>query len=309
MLNQLFSTSRPAGYIVIAVFLLFAYSLNLFSDVTWMADPTEVLKKIILFFVMVLSVLLVQFISVKNQLNSNSLYSLFFYSCFLLLFSSYFENSKIIMANFFVLLGLRRLFSMHSMITPKQKLFDASLWFLMAAVFNSWTILFLAMVYLTVIWYVSEDYRNWIIPIIASAVVAVLFYTYGLATDFDFIEYWKEKFVLSLNFQYFENNFQRIALSIFAALCCLFISYQATLMKKAPMHQHNLYKSILMCFIIGASIYVLCSPKQNACLVYTFFPLSIAAGNFVLNVEQKWIKETVMVAVLIISVFVFAMQL
>lgn len=309
MLNQLFSTSRPIGYIILAVFLLLAYSLNLFSDLTWMANPTEVLKKIILFFVMVLSVLLVQFISVKNQLNSNSLYSLFFYSCFLLLFSSYFDTGKIIIANFFVLLGLRRLFSMHSMITPKQKLFDASLWFLLATLFNSWTILFLLMVFLTVIWYVSEDYRNWIIPFIASGVVAVLFYTYGLATDLNFIAYWQQKFILSFDFQYFENNYQRIALSIFVALCCLFVSYQFSLTKKAPINQHNLYKSILMCFIIGASIYVLSSPKYNALLVYTFFPLSIAAGNFMLNVENKWIKEVVMLGVLLLSVGVFLLQL
>jgi len=309
MLNQLFSTSRPIGYILIAAALLIAYSLNLFSETSWMTDSTELAKKIVLFFVMVLSVFLVQFISVKNHLHSNSLYSLYFYSCFLLLFPSYFDNNKIILANFFVLLGLRRLFSMHSMLVPKQKLFDASLWFLLASIFNSWLILFLVMVYMAIIWYVSEDYTNWLIPLIACAVVAVLFYTYGLATDFDFILYWKEKFDWSLDFQYFDNNYQRIALSGFVALVCLFIVRQIALMKNAPIHQHKLYKNILMCFIIGALVYLFSFPKFNASLVYTFFPLSIAASNFVLSIDQKWLKEVVMIGVLIFSVLIFFMQL
>lgn len=309
MLNQLFSTSRPVGYIVIATMLLFVYCLNLFSDLTWMADPAEVVRKIALFFCVVGSVFLVQFISIKNQLNSNSLYSLFFYSCFLMLFSSYLDSAKVIMANLLVLLGLRRIFSMHSLMVPKQKIFDASLWFLLAGLFNSWAVLFIILVYFAIVWYVSQDYRNWMIPLIACSIVAILFYTYGLMMDINFLQFWSEKFMISFDFQYFENNFQRIALSIFAALCCLFITSQFKLIKRAPMHQHTLYKNILMCFVIGALIYLVSSPKQNASLVYTFFPLSIAAGNFILNIDQKWLKETIMISVLLLSFFVFAMQL
>lgn len=309
MLNQIFSSSRPIGYILIAVGLFIAYCVNLFSDVSWMVDSYEIVKKIGLFFCIVLSVLLVQFISVKNGLNSNNLFSLFFYSCFLLLFSTYFDHGRVIVSNLFILLGLRRLLSMHSMRVLNQKIFDASLFILAASLFNTWSILFLILVYYSIIIYTSQDFRSWIIPLVAIVIVAILFYTYGLLTNLDFITYFQERFIWSFNFQYFENNFQRIALSIFAALSCLFIMAQAILYKRAPIHQHTLYKTILLCFIIGALVYIFEFPKYNASLVFTFFPLSIAAGNLVMNVEQKWVKELIMFGVLIISTIIFMMQL
>lgn len=309
MLNKFFSTTRPAGYVLIALVLLITYSLKLFSDISWLSNPVDIIEKTGLFICIVLSVLLVQFISVKNNLNSNSLYSLYFYSCFLILFSSYMDNAQLILSNLCILLGLRRIFSLHSLLVPKQKIFDASIWFLIAMLLNSWSVLFLLMIYFAIIWYASNDYRNWLIPIIAISIVAILFYSYCLFYNIDFIDFWSQKFHYSLNFYYFDNDYQRVALSLFVAFCFLFITTQAKLINRVALNQQAIYKNVLGCFAIGAVIYLIGFPKSNSLLVYTFFPLSIAAGNFVLNIDQKWIKESILIGILIVSMFIFLMQL
>jgi len=309
MLTNLFSKSRPIGYIVIGLLLLVVYLLQSISDLSWLQSPTALIEKIILFFVVAFSVLLIQFITVKNNLAINNLYSLFFYACFLILFPTYFDDSELIIANLFILLALRRIISLQTLKTPKIKTFDASLWIFFATLFESWTILYFLMVYLAIIWYVSEDYRHWIIPFVALFTVTILFYTYSLLAHIDIVEYWKNKYAVGFNFDYFDNVYQNICISLFATISVFFIANQLMQLKKIKPNQLNLYKNIVLCFIIGVVIFVLAPEKSNGLLVFTFFPLSIIGGNFIKNTKSAWIKETVLSMILILSLILFLLKL
>src|SRR5690606_40814388 len=105
-----------------------------------------------------------------------------------------------------VLLALRRIVSLQTLNESKLKIFDASLWIFIATLFESWTILYFAMVYLAIIWYVSNDYRNWTIPLIALLTVTILFYTYSLFYGIDLVAFWTDKYAVGFNFSYFENR-------------------------------------------------------------------------------------------------------
>lgn len=309
MLRKLFSNSRPIGYIVISLGLLITYSFYLFADSSWLQSSAEIVNKFLLFIAMVATVLLVQFTSIKNQLNSNSLYSFFFYLCFILLFPSYLKNSNIILSNFLVLLGTFRLFSMFSLEDIKQKIFDAGLLFACASLFDPWAILYFLLIYFSILQNASQDYRNWLIPFVSIAVCGVLTYCYFLAKEIDFVDFLQNKFTPSFNFQYFENDYQRLALSVFTSISCLFFVNQLRLLKDVPMHLTSHYKKLLFCFIIGIAIFVIQNPKANASLSYTFFPLSIAAGNFVLHLQNKWMKELFLWLSLFIATTFFLLNL
>ena len=302
MLTNLFSKSRPIGYVVIGLMLLATYILHLLSDLKWLQSPTVVIEKSFLFVVMVFSVLLIQFITVKNYLAVNNLYSLFLYACFLILFPTFYDDSQLIIANLLVLLALRRIISLQTLNEPKIKIFVATL-------FESWTILYFVMIYLAIIWYVNQDYRNWIIPLIALLTVTILFYTYSLFYDINLVEFWTDKYDVGFNFSYFENVYQNIALSFLATIAVLFTVYQLTNLKSIATNQVTLYKNIVLCFVIGAAIYIITPEKSNGLLVFTFFPLSIIGGNFIANTPIKWVKEAVLATILGVSLLLFLLKL
>src|SRR5690554_8200170 len=79
--------------------------------------------------------------------------------------------------------------------------------------------------------------------------------------------------------------------------------------KNIPTNQLNLYKNIVLCFIIGAAIYVIAPEKSNGLLVFTFFPLSIIGGNFIALTESQWVKETVLSLILGFSLMLFLLNL
>lgn len=309
MLANLFSKSRPVGYIVIGIILLTTYIIHLVSDLSWLQSPAIVIEKSFLFVAVVFSVLLIQFITLKNYLAVNNLYSLFLYACFLILFPSFYDDWQLIISNLLILLALRKIISLQTLNLPKIKIFDASLWIFVATLFESWTILYFIMLYLAIIWYVNEDYRHWIIPFIALFTVTILFYTYSLFYKIDLVSFWEGKYAVGFNFSYFENTYQNIALALFATIAVLFLFYQFTNLKTIPSNQQNLYKSILLCFIIGAGIYVIAPEKSNGLLVFTFFPLSIIGGNFISNTPTKWVKETVLATIFIVSLILFFIKL
>src|SRR5690554_3305392 len=281
MLTNLFSRSRPIGYVVIGLMLLITYILHLISDLSWLQSSSIIIEKSLLFIMVVFSVLLIQFITVKNYLAVNNLYSLYLYACFLILFPTFYDDAQLIIANLFVLLALRRIISLQTLNDPKIKIFDASLWIFFAALFESWTILYFVMIYIAIIWYANEDYRNWIIPFVALLTVTILFYTYTLITHGDILLFWKDNFNIGFNFNYFDSVYQNIGLSFFATLAFFFTVYQLTNLKNIATHQLTLYKNIVLCFVVGVAIFVLTPQKSNGLLVFTFFPLSIIGGNFI----------------------------
>lgn len=309
MLTNLFSRSRPIGYVVIGLMLLITYILHLISDLSWLQSSSIIIEKSLLFIMVVFSVLLIQFITVKNYLAVNNLYSLYLYACFLILFPTFYDDAQLIIANLFVLLALRRIISLQTLNDPKIKIFDASLWIFFAALFESWTILYFVMIYIAIIWYANEDYRNWIIPFVALLTVTILFYTYTLITHGDILLFWKDNFNIGFNFNYFDSVYQNIGLSFFATLAFFFTVYQLTNLKNIATHQLTLYKNIVLCFVVGVAIFVLTPQKSNGLLVFTFFPLSIIGGNFIAKSTAYWIKETVLTVILAVSLLLFLLKL
>ncbi len=309
MLTNLFSKSRPIGYVAIGLLLLLTYFIHLISDLKWLQSPAVIIEKSFLFVVVAFSILLIQFITVKNYLAVNNLYSLFLYACFLILFPTFYDDSQLILANLLVLLALRRIISLQTLNEPKIKIFDASLWIFVATLFESWTILYFLMIYLAVIWYVNQDYRNWIIPFIALLTVTILFYTYSLFYNIDLVEFWTDKYDVGFNFSYFENIYQNLALSFFASIAVLFTVYQLTNLKSIATNQVTLYKNIVLCFLIGVVIYVISPEKSNGLLVFTFFPLSIIGGNFIAQTPNKWVKEAILATILGVSLLLFLLKL
>jgi len=133
-----------------------------------------------------------------------------------LFFPNILNNTKLLLANFFILLSLRRLVSLQTLKAPKEKIFDAALWIFVASLFHFWCILFIIIVYISIIFHVSRDYRNWLIPFIAFFATAVIFVLYDLVVDNAAVSTYLQSELMNLQLDYFTNKYQNIAFSIYA---------------------------------------------------------------------------------------------
>src|SRR3970040_3015553 len=166
MITSVFKKSTPLNFSLVVILILVFFLMYQFQDISWMNSGILILKKAVILSVLLASVLITNFVAKKNGLSKDSTYTIFFYFLFLLFFPSVLDNLDLIASNFFILLALRRLISLQSLKASKEKIFDASLWIFLATLFHFWSIIFIVLVFISIMFHVARDYRNWILPFI-----------------------------------------------------------------------------------------------------------------------------------------------
>ena len=309
MLASVFNKSKPINYALIGVLITLFYFLYLFKDTYWVEYFSLILQKVGLYLLLAFSVFLVNFITRKNSLSRDNTYAMFLFTMFLVLFPTILVNTKIIVANFFLLLALRRLISLQSLITPKEKIFDASFWIFVASFFHFWCIIFILLVFISIVFHVSRDYRNWIIPFIAFFSASTLYVLTVLLFGNELFYDLYADIQTSFDFTYFENIYQNIALALFSSIALFFVVAQVAMLSAKPINLHSSYKKVIFSFLIGVAIYVLSANKNNSFLAFTFAPLAIMGANFIESQKVKWIRESILILIVLISLGLFFAQL
>ncbi len=309
MITTIFSKSRPFNYILVTALLIMCFFLYHLRSSDWTDSAFKIAQKAGILLLLSGSLFISNFITKRNNLSKDNTFPFLFFFSFLILFPTTLGNSNLIIANFLILLALRRLISLQSLVTPKEKIFDASLWIFLAALFHFWSILFILLVFVSIILHVARDYRNWILPYIAFFAVAVIFALFSTIFNESLIYELIDKVGFDFTFDYFTNKYQNIALSIYAALTVLFVFSQLVSLPNKPLILHNSYKKIIIAFFIGAVIYVVSPDKSNNILIYTFMPLTVMATNYFESVQGKWTGEATAIIVLGLSFLSFFLQL
>jgi len=310
MLASIFSKTKPINYIILTLLILIISVLYLFIDqehLIW--TRFEVVKRSVLIGMLLLMMYLSQFIVTRNRLVKDNAYVPLLFVSFLMLFPTVLGHSRVIVSSFFIMLALRRLFSLHSLKQSKEKVFDASLWIFVAGLFHFWSVLYFLLLFFAITFFGSKDYRNWFIPIIAFFTVSVFLFLYLLINEISYIDWFWSKCKISFDFMYFENVYQNIALAIFVSISLLFFVSQATSISSKPYNMQSTYKKMLLSFLIGVAIYVISADKNNGTLLFTFFPLSLLGANYIENLPQAWRREAVVYSVFFIGLFFYIAQI
>ena len=309
MLASVFNKSRPVNYILIGAVLVLSYFLYLFKDTSWTENYLQILQRSGLLLLLAGALFLTNFITRRNTLSKANTYAMFLFMMFLVLFPTTLKNINIIIANFFLLLALRRLVSLQSLITPKEKIFDASFWIFAAALFHFWCIIYIVLVFISIVFHVSRDYRNWLIPFIAFFALGILYIMIGLMMGEGFFKTFFDSASISFDFTYFENIYQNVALAIYSSIAVLFAFPYMVSIPNKPLNLQSSHKKIIYSFLIGVGIYVLSAHKNNSILAFTFAPMAIMGANYFESQENNWFKEIMMGLIVVIAVFIFAAQL
>ena len=309
MITTIFSKSRPFNYIIVILALILCFFLVQIKHTEWLNSGFMFAKKAGIFVLLIASLFITNFVTKRNGLSKDNTFPFLFFFLFLILFPQIVENLTLVISNFCILLGMRRLISLQSLVTPKEKIFDASLWIFLASIFHFWSILYVGLVFISIILHVSRDYRNWLLPYIAFFVVLILFVLTALIFDKSLINRLIENTNLNFDFNYFTNKFQNIALSVYAAIAVLFLFSLVFSLSNKPLIVLPAFKKIIISFLIGIAIFVISPSKTNSILIYTFMPLSVMATSYIENASIKWAKEATTLIVIILCFVCFAFQL
>ncbi|MBY0488045.1 MAG: hypothetical protein K2P85_12790 [Flavobacteriaceae bacterium] len=309
MITSVFKKSTPINYSFIGLLMILFFFVYQFQDTKWTNSLVEIGKKIGLLAVIFASLFISNFIVKKNALTKDSAYTLFFYFLFMLFFPNILNNYNLVLANFFILLSMRRLVSLQTLKAPKEKIFDAALWIFVASLFHFWAIIFILLVYISIIFHVSRDYRNWLIPFVALFVTVIIFVFYSLLIDKSAINTYLQSEVMNYRVDYFTNKYQNIALSIYAVFAVFFIFPSIFSLTNKPLNLQASYKKVLFAALFGIVIFIISNNKSNEVLIFTFLPMSIMATNTIEYLQNKIQQEIILAVSILCGLFCFFSQL
>lgn len=302
MITSVFKKSTIVNYSLIVVLLLIFFFLYQTSDLL-MANAKKGFSKTATNITLLLaSFFMVNFTVKKNNLTKNSSYTILFFLLFLMISPSVLVNNNLLFANFFLLLAIRRLISLQTLKAPKEKIFDASMWIFIASLFHFWCILFIILVYVSIIFHVSRDYRNWLLPFVAFFATAVIFLVSALVFDATWITHIVSQTQTNFQLDYFTNNYQNIALSFFVVIALYFVSSMIFTLTNKPLILQASYKKMIFGFLIGVTIFLISPDKNNTMLLFTFMPLSVMCTT---NIEysQSQMYQEIVLLLLIVGCF------
>jgi hypothetical protein len=308
MITSVFKKSTPFNLILVVFLMLVFFLMYQFQDLSWFISTFSILKKAGLFLILLGSVLLANFIVKKNGLSKDSGYTILFYFLFLLFFPSIFDHTKLILANFFILLALRRLLSLQSLKASKEKIFDASLWIFIASLFHFWSILYLVLVFISILFHVSRDYRNWVLPFIALFVVGIMSLFFSITCNYNLIEMMTKNATTHFKIDYFTNSYQNLSFSIYLTVALFFVVSMFGSISNKPLLIQTSFKKIIASFFIGILIFVLSAHKSNNLLLFTFAPLAMMATSHIEIKQLKLKQEMVLIVLILCSFFAFFSQ-
>ncbi len=309
MITSVFKKSTPLNFSLVVILILVFFLMYQFQDVSWMNSGILILKKAVILSVLLASVLITNFVAKKNGLSKDSTYTIFFYFLFLLFFPSVLDNLNLVVSNFFILLALRRLISLQSLKASNEKIFDASLWIFVASLFHFWSILFIVLVFISILFHVSREFKNWVLPFIALFIVGIISILLSIIFNVSIIEFMNKNVTTNFEINYFTNNYQNGALSIYATVALFFVISMFATISHRPLLLHTSFKKIIASFFIGVLIFVISPNKSNDLLVFTFAPMAIMATSHIEIAQLKLKQEMVLFVLIACSLFAFFSQL
>lgn len=309
MITSFFKKSTPINYSLLIISMVLCYFLFHFQTESGFNTPIIAFSKIGYLGIIAATFFIINFVVKKNNLTKDSTYTAFFYFVFLLFFPSIFDNPKILVTNIFILLALRRLISLQTLKFPKEKIFDASFWIFIASIFQFWSVLFILVVYASIIFHVSRDYRNWLIPFVSFFTFVVIFTLFSFLLEPSLIGNYFQSAVINFNFDYFKNSFENLALSIFSVVVLFFLVAMVFSIGNRPLNLQASFKKVLLSLIISLVIFIISPNKTNDFLLLTFFPLATLATSFIEYNNNNKQKEIVLYGCLLLGTIAYFLQL
>jgi hypothetical protein len=303
MITRFFSTSKPIHLVLVSFFVLglfLAVRLGYYSEGI---NIMQIGKEIVLYGTTLLSIFVLSFFVNKNNLTKQNSFKILFFSLFLACIPATIQHGTIIVSNVFILFAIRRIISIRSNLHVKKKLFDAAFWIALASLFYFWSILFLVLVFVALIFYSIGQSNNWIIPFTGIITVALIVVSYNIITENTFGDIYR--YIDSVGFDFSNYNTPKLIISItiisLLGLWTLFF-YVKKLQDKSRALRPS-FILILIALIIGITIVVFAPNKNGSEFIFLFAPLAIIMTNYVESIKKVWLAEVFIWLVIITPIF------
>lgn len=304
MLTSFFSKSKPVNYLIVAIFMTLFYVIHHFMASKTVFVFSQFIIQAAMLVVFLLSMLLLDFISKKNDLTKNNTFKIVVFAVFMAMLPATLLTTNVLIANFFILLAFRRIISLKNNKDIQKKIFDAALWISVASCVYFWSFLFILVLFAAIVLMVGNNFKNYIIPFVSMATVIVLTNTYTLLFQNTF--FLPLDWIGTIGFDFTNLNDLKLLLPIsLIATVTLWVTAHHFINLNKISKKNKSAVTIILCYLLVAiSILILTPEKNGSELIFYALPFAILTTSFLETAKNKKLKETTIWLLLLMPVII-----
>ncbi|MEE9361862.1 MAG: hypothetical protein V3U92_04615 [Cellulophaga sp.] len=309
MISSIFGKTKPINFIILFSYLFVFYWLTHLLLYKKSFEIDGIFAQVAVIIALFSSIFIVDFIVKRNKITGLNSFTILFYVLLITLFPEVLLDFNGIMCSFFLLLSARRLLSLISLRNSKLKIFDATIWIIVASFFYEWASLFLILVFTAIYFYEPKNIRNWLVPIVG--VITSFTILTGFLVLSDNMEFLTSHYTFSfeLNTVFFLNWGNSTRFIIFVLFAVFMGMFAFLKLGKAGVGRIITMRLISLFFLIGMLFTMLQSTSSFFPLIVTFFPVGIFFANYVDTIKRTNIKEVVLMLSIFAPLMVFVTNL
>lgn len=322
MLTRLLNNTRPITVLVLFLLLAFISVSSVytyFTDLDFQAEYLigpyyqrlgSVFQSIISVFLILSLGFLVNFIVHDNSITRDNSYALFFFIVLVASHPSLSIINPVLVSVFFVVLALKNLLSLHEHKEMTQKLFNTGLLLGIASIIYPYAILYGVLIFLGIIIYGADSWRQWAIPIIGIAIP--YYFLFAWYFWFDQLDvYWDMFFIKTFyisNSNFHESVETYIIWGVFTLLTIFSI---LDYFKNINSHKPDTRKGYTMTYlslIIGIIVALVGTVDNGQELIIIFLPIAIIWAKFIQHQKKELFRTIFILVVILNTILSFAIN-
>lgn len=299
MISHIFSKTKPINFLLL-IFLL-AIHIVLYegfvgiennSSAPFLQNSVQNLG----FFakaigLLVPSIFLMDFVLKRNKLVLTQAYTLLFFVIFTGIFTAVFKSTYLMLSHFFVLMGLRRIISLKNKGRSKKKVFEASLWFLVASFFYDWALLYFVVLFLAVFLHNKNAIQHLGLMVWAVGVYALLLQAFVIGTQGS--EFFQTHYIFLTSTAPLKEKIG-LELSLFFGSSLLLLIWLVTKSRNnsnPSLGRQNSLRLLFLSALVGLGLYFLSPDPGFSPLIFCFFPIAFLWSRLTEELTKTWQRE------------------
>ncbi|MDA9760502.1 DUF6427 family protein [Flavobacteriaceae bacterium] len=291
MITSFFRTSKPLHYLIFLVLFFAIFVFQSFYNHNINQSPISYFTLFGVFFLFLVTFFVYVFIITKNDLTQKNSFAALYLCLFIGIIPQFFLTPIVMLSNLFVLLGLRRIFSLKKNLNTKKKLFDAGFWIALATIFYPWAILYFVPLFVAILMITSDYFKNTFAVFFGALSVSLtaFLYIFFLNKDFDIWLKLMPQINLDLSIYYDLITFFPLAILLTSSLWGISSLFNRMVFKTSK--SRFVYFILLFALVIGLIIPLVSENKSMADFIFLVFPLAIVMANNTEQTHSQWLPS------------------
>lgn len=291
MITSFFRTSKPLHYLIFLVLFFAIFVFQSFYNHNINQSPISYFTLFGVFFLFLVTFFVYVFIITKNDLTQKNSFAALYLCLFIGIIPQFFLTPIVMLSNLFVLLGLRRIFSLKKNLNTKKKLFDAGFWIALATIFYPWAILYFVPLFVAILMITSDYFKNTFAVFFGALSVSLtaFLYIFFLNKDFDIWLKLMPQINLDLSIYYDLITFFPLAILLTSSLWGISSLFNRMVFKTSK--SRFVYFILFSALVIGLIIPLVSENKSMADFIFLVFPLAIVMANNTEQTHSQWLPS------------------